>query len=133
MNQALGMKGWKSYLLWEGIPFLLPLFIFILISALNWDYESKLITPDNGATDWTSIHLGLIFIAMAMWLALIASVLLFVVRIIGIRIASPNLSMAFMFISLIAIAILFIFPGLFMIILGPATITMKDQMQVAPR
>jgi hypothetical protein len=133
MNQALGMKGWKSYLLWEGIPFLLPLFVFIFISAINWGYESKLITPDNSATDWTGVHMGLIFLAMTMVFALIASILLFVVRIIAIRITRPNLSMTFMFISLIAIAILFIFPGLFMIILGPASITMMEQMRVEPR
>ncbi|SRR5258707_10811557 len=133
MNETLGMKGWKSYLLWEGIPFLLPLFVFGYISAVNWDYESKLITPDNGASDWTGVHMGLIFLAMAMGLALIASVLLFVVRIIAGRLASPNLSMAFMFVSLIAITILFIFPGLFMIILGPSGITMIEQTRVEPR
>ena len=133
MNQVLGMKGWKSYLLWEGIPFLLLLFVFGSISAVNWDYESKLITPDNGASDWTSVHLGPILLAYAMGLALVASILLFVVRIIAIRIASPNLSLAFTYVSLIAIAILFIFPGLFIIILGPAAITMQEQMRIMPR
>lgn len=127
------MKGWKSYLLWEGIPFLLLLFVFGSISAVNWDYESKLITPDNSASDWTNVHLGLMLLAMAMVLAIIASVLLFVVRIIAVRITSPNLSLAFTYVSLIAISILFIFPGLFIIILGPAGITMIEQTRVVPR
>jgi hypothetical protein len=133
MNQALGIKGGKSYLLWEGIPFLLPLFVFGFISALNWDYESKLISPDNGSSDWTGVHMGLIFLAMTMVFALIASVLLFLVRVIAVRIASPNLSMTFTFVSLIAISILFIFPSLFMVILGPSNITMMEQMRAAPR
>jgi len=127
------MKGWKSYLLWEGIPFLLPLFVFIFISAINWGYESKLITPDNGAPDWTGVHLGLILLTGAMVFALIASVLLFLVRIIAVHIASPNLSMTFMFVSLIAITIWLIFPSLFIIILGPASITMMEQMRVVPK
>jgi hypothetical protein len=133
MNQVLGMKGWKSYLLWEGIPFLLLLFVFGSISAVNWDYESKLITPDNGSSEWTGVHMGLLLLAYAMGLALVASVLLFVVRIIAIRIANPNISMAFTFVSLIVITILFIFPGLFIIILGPASITMMEQMRVPLR
>jgi hypothetical protein len=127
------MKGWISYLLWEGIPFLLPLFVFGSISAVNWDFESKLITPDNSAPDWTGVHMGQIFLAMATGMALAASILLFVVRIIAIRIANPNISMAFTFVSLIVITIFLIFPGLFMIILGPAAITMTDQMRVAPK
>jgi hypothetical protein len=127
------MKGWISYLLWEGIPFLLLLFVFGWISAVNWDYESKLITPDNSSSEWTGVHMGLIFLAMATGMALAASILLFVVRIIAVRITSPNLSMAFTFVSLIVITIFLIFPGLFMIILGPSAITMMDQMRVAPK
>lgn len=127
------MKGWKSYLFWEGIPFLLLLLVFGFISSVNWDYESKLITPDNGGIDWTDVHLGVLMMAIAIGQALIASVLLFVVRIIGIRITNPNSSMAFMFISLIAVAVFLIFPSLFITILGPAAITMKDQMREAPR
>ena len=127
------MKGWKSYLLWEGLPFLLPLFVFGLISAINWDYESKLITPDNSAADSIGVHMGLIFLAGSMGLAAMASALLFVVRIIAVHIAKPNARMAFMFVSLIAVTILLIFPSLFTIILGPASITMMEQMRVAPK
>ena len=50
--KMLGIKGWKSYLLWEGLPFLLPISVFGFISAINWGYESKLITPNKNITDW---------------------------------------------------------------------------------
>ena len=133
MNQNLGMTDWKSYLFWEGLPFLLPFLVFGFISAINWGYESKLITPDFGAPEWTGVYLGQILLGIAFLLALIASVLLFLVRVIAARITKPELSVAFRFLSLIAIAIMFIFPGLFIVILGPASITMIEQTRVAPR
>jgi len=133
MNETLNMKGWKSYLLWEGLPFLMLLFIFGFISAENWEYESKLITPDTGAPDWTDVHLGLLLLALALGMALIASVLLFVVRIIAARISRPDLSMGFRFAALIVVTVLLIFPGLFIVILGPAATTMMEQTRVAPR
>lgn len=127
------MKGWKSYLLWEGLPFLILLSMFGFISAVNWDYESKLFTPDNSAPDPTSVHLGLILLAFAMGEALVASVLLFVVRII-IRFTYPTLSSGwFMFVPLVLISIFFIFPSLFIIILGPAAITMTEQTRTVPK
>ena len=130
------MKGWKTYLLWEGLPFLMLFFVFGLISAINWDYEGKLITPrimDDSASNWTDVHLGLILLAFATVLAFVASFLLFIVRIVT-RVARLNLSKGwFMFASLILISILFIFPGLFIVILGPAAITMIEQTRVAPR
>ena len=72
------MKGWKSYLLWEGIPFLILLFMFGFISVINWDYESKLITLDNSASEWTGVHMGPLLLGIAMIHVCIASVLLFV-------------------------------------------------------
>ena len=123
------MQGWKSYLLWEGLPFLLLLSIFGFISAVNWDYESKLITPDNGASDWTGIHLGLLLLAMALGQALVASFILFIVRITRPKSGGGW----YMFVSLTVVAIFLIFPSLFIIILGPASITMMEQMRVAPR
>ncbi len=122
------MKGWKSYLLWEGLPFLLPLFVFGLISATNWDYESKLVIPDKSASDWTDVHLGQILLAGAMGQALIASIILFIVRI-----TRPKSSSGwYMLVSLILVAIFLIFPSLFIITLGPAGITMMEQTRVTP-
>jgi hypothetical protein len=129
MNQVPVMKGWKSYLLWEGIPFLMLLGVAGFISALNWGYESKLITPDNGASDWYNAHLGLILLAIAMGQALVASFILFIVRI-----TRPKSNSGwYMFVSLTVVAIFLIFPSLFIIIFGPAAITMTEQMRPAPR
>lgn len=128
------MKGWKSYLWWEGLPILLPLFFFGIISAVNWDYESKLITPNNSdSSNWSDSHIGLIFLRIAMIQAIVASFLLFVVRIIAIRIPRPSISMAFMFVSLTFIVIIFIFPSLFITIVMPAFLTMAEQVRVSPR
>jgi hypothetical protein len=38
-----------------------------------------------------------------------------------------------MFVPLVLVSILFIFPGLFIIILGPAAITMQEQMLTTPK
>jgi hypothetical protein len=65
MDEVFEFRGWKSYFLWEGLPFLLPMFAFGLISALNWPYESKLISLDKNASDWTGAHLGPILLASA--------------------------------------------------------------------
>jgi hypothetical protein len=133
MNQVPVMIGWKSYLLWEGLPFLMLLSMFGFLSAVNWGYERIFFTPRNSAPDPTSIHLGLILLACAVGEALIASVLLFVVRII-IRVTHPTLSSGwFMFVPLVLISIFFIFPSLFIVILGPAGITMMDQMNAPAR
>jgi hypothetical protein len=129
MNQTPGMKGWKSYVLWEGLPFLMLLFISGFISTINWDYEKKLITLDNGASNWSSVHLGPILLALAMAQASAASFILFIVRI-----TRPKSNGGwYMFISLTVVALFLIFPSLFITILGPAAITMAEQMRVVPR
>ena len=123
------MKGWKSYLLWEGLPFLLLLFILGAISALNWDYERKLILLDNDASDWAGIHLGLILLAFALGQAFVASCLLLLVRF-----TRPKSNTGwYMLISLTLITIFLIFPSLFIVVLGPAAITMKEQMRAEPK
>jgi hypothetical protein len=125
MDQVPELKGWKSYLLWEGLPFLVILSMFGILLAINWDYESKLITPDSGASDPVEAHLGLILLGIAMSQALIASVLLFIVRI------TRHKSKAgwYMFISLVLVFIFLVFPALFIVILAPAAITMEEQMK----
>jgi hypothetical protein len=124
-----GMKGWIGYLLWEGIPFLLLLSVFGFISVINWDYESKLISPDNGASDWAGVHLGLILLAMATGFALAASLILFLVRVFQPK---PN-SGWFMIISLGLVTLFLIFPSLFIVMFGPAAITMMEQERVMPK
>jgi hypothetical protein len=127
MDQVPELKGWKSYLLWEGLPFLVILSMFGILSAINWDYESKLITPASAASDPVAAYLGPIMLGIAMFQALIASFLLFIVRL------TRNKSKAgwYMFISLVLVCIFLVFPALFIVILGPAAITMMEQMQTA--
>ena len=122
------MKTWKSSLLWASYPLLLLLLVFGIIAAVNWDYESKLIFLDNSASDWAGVHLGPILLAGAMGLALIASFLLFLVRVFW----SKSHTSWFM-IPLTIITILLVFPGLFIIILGPSAITMIAQTRSASK
>ena len=123
------MKGWKSFLLWEGLPFLLPMFIFGLISVFNLNYESKLITLDKSAADWIGVHMGLIFLAFVTGGAAAASFILFIVRI-----TQPKSNSGwYRLFSLILVSIFLIFPALFIIILGPAGITMMEQMREMPK
>ena len=129
MDQSPEMKGWKSYLLWEGLPFLMLLSVLGFISAVNWDYESKLITPRQGAPDWTGVYMGPLLLAIAVGLATTASVILFIVRLTRPR----SGSFWYMSISLTLVAVQLIFPAMFMVILGPAGITMMEQMRDAKR
>jgi hypothetical protein len=124
------MQDLKKFLLWEGIPFLLLLFVFGFIATINWDYESKLISLDNSSSDWVGVHMGPILLATAAGQVLIASFLLFLVRVIFRPKRNIDWVMVF---PLVLIAVLFIFPSLFIVILGPASITMMEQMRVAPK
>ena len=118
------MKTWQSAILWALYPVLLLLFVFGFISAVNWGYESKLISLEPDATDWDSVHLGPLLLAIAMGQALIASFLLFL-----IRLCWPKSRLTWFLVPLTFITILLVFPGLFIVILGPASITMIEQMR----
>jgi predicted anti-sigma-YlaC factor YlaD len=123
------MKAWQRSLLWEGLPFLMLFGVFGLIAAVNWDYESKLVTPDPGASEWSGVYLGPILLAIAVAEAVAASVILLVVRLLWPAVTSSQL----LVIPLTLVAILLIFPALFTVVLGPAAITMVEQMRVVPR
>ena len=129
MSLTPEMKGWKSYLFWEGLPFLILFFLFAFISSFNWGYESKLITPDAQAPNWNEIHLGAILLSVAAGQGALAAVILFVVRITRPKSGGQW----YMFIALTLVAILLIFPAAFIVVLGPAAITMKQQMRVESR
>jgi hypothetical protein len=121
--------GVPSPILWAGLPFVMVFGVSGLIAAINWDYESKLLVPDNTASEWTGVHMGIILFAMAIGMTLLASAVLLVVRLF----VSGGRAPWIMFATLTAVAILFIFPALFLVILGPASITMIQQMRAAPR
>ena len=118
------MKAWKSSLLWASYPFLILLSVFGLIATVNWDYESKLIFLNNSSSEWHVMHLGPILLAYAMGEALIASLLLFLVHFFW-----PKSYTTWFMVPLALITIFLIFPGLFIVILGPAAITMMEQTQ----
>jgi len=125
---TLFMNSWKSSLLWALYPFLLLFLVFGFIAALNWGYESKLIFLNDNATDWAAVHIGPILLAGAMGLALIASFCLFLVRIFW-----PKSHTSWFLVPLTIITIFLIFPGLFIIILGPAIITTLEQTRSVSR
>jgi hypothetical protein len=126
------MKCWESYVLWEGLPFLVLLLFFGSISAINWDYERKLLTPDNSASGWADVNIGPIMLAIAAGLALVASILLFIVR--QIHGARPSSSLGWsVCIPFDIIAVFVTFASLCIVVLGPAGITMMEQMRAAPR
>jgi hypothetical protein len=127
MNQS-PMKGWKSYLLWEGIPFWMLFLCFGFISLINWTYESKLITLNARMPDWVGSHMGLILLGGALGMSFIASGTLFLIRITRPKTKSDW----YMFIALTLVAIFWIFPSLNIIIIGPAGITMMESLQQVP-
>ena len=123
------MKGWKRSLFWEGIPLLMFFGVFGFIAAINWGYESKLITPDPSVSDWKEAHLGQVMLAIAAGQVALASLILLAVRLIWPSVTSG----AWLLVPLTLVAILLVFPSLFIVVLGPASITMVQQMRVAPR
>jgi hypothetical protein len=96
--------------------------VFGFLAALNWGYESKLVSLDNNASDWREVHQGPILLAMTLGMALVASFLLFLVRLCW-----PKSHPKWFLVPLTFITIFLIFPGLFIVILGPAGITMTEQ------
>jgi hypothetical protein len=103
--------------------------VFGLIGAVNWGYESKLLTPDPSGPGWNEVHLGQILLAIAAAQAGIGSAIL-----LAIRLLVPNVTSApWMLIPLTLVAIFLIFPSLFLVVLGPAAVTMVEQTRAAPR
>lgn len=129
MNQLLLMKGWKSYVLWEGFPFLVLLATFGVLSAINWNYEKKLLTPMSGVSDRDIAYMGPELLVFAVADALFASVIHFIVRITGPK----NGSRWYLLIVLTVTAIFLIFPSLFIIVLGPAGISTYERLSMPPR
>jgi hypothetical protein len=123
------MKGWKRSLVWEGLPLIMLVGVFGFIAAINWDYEAKLLTADPTGSKWTEIYLGPILLGIAVVLTLLASAILLTVRLVAPQVTSS----AWLLAPLTIVAILFIFPSLFIVILGPASITMIEQMRASPR
>jgi hypothetical protein len=116
------MKSWKSYLFWAALPLLILMLVFGFMSAINWGYEGKLLILDNSASDWTSVRLGPILLVIATGMALIAGLILSLVWVFW-----PKSHANWFLVPLTLVTIFLVFPGLFIVILGPATITMMEQ------
>ena len=112
------------------MPFLLAFMSFGFIAVINWPYESKLLTPVDGGT-FTDSYMGPILLAISVFSTLIASFIFFVLRLVWTRAASANDTvfkwLAGVFFGVIALA--FLFSSLSIIWLGPAGITMMEQMK----
>jgi hypothetical protein len=123
------MKGWKQSLLWEGLPLSQLVFVFTVISIINWEYQRKFFEPVEGAPDWMSVHFGWVLLALALGMAGLASVILLVIRVLSPGIISSSM----MLIPLTLVQILLVFPSLFLVVLGPAYITMSEQIHSAQK
>jgi hypothetical protein len=123
------MKGWPSHLLWTASPFILQIGVFGFLCAINWDYEKKMISTLGGASNWTEAHLGPILLMVAGAQACMASLTLLIAR---LCLPKKNEG-SYMIVCLTLVAVFFMFPSMFIIVLGPAAITMKEQMTTVPR
>jgi hypothetical protein len=122
------LKDWRRSLLWAAFPPLLLLAVGGMLAVINWAYESKLCTVRTDSHDWVQNDLGLLLLATALAFATFASAILFVVRILGPD-SKPEW---YMFTPLLIVTILLIFPALFIVVLGPAGITIMQSMRPAP-
>jgi hypothetical protein len=119
---------WLSYLLWEGLPFLMPMGLFAVVAAINWDYESKLLFLNKSSPDWIGVHMGPLMLGTGLGFSLFGSVVLLVVRLAG---GIPKSDWA-RFIIVTLVALFCIFPSVFIVIFGPAQISIMESMQQVP-
>jgi hypothetical protein len=129
MEPRPGQSGWLSRLLWEGLPFLMPMGLFALLAVINWDYESKLLFLNKSGSDWGAIDMGPLLLAGSLGISLFGSVILLVVRLAG---GIPK-SAGARFSMLTLVAVFCIFPSLFIVLLGPAGISIVESTQQVPR
>jgi hypothetical protein len=126
-------QSWKSYITWEAVPVLQLLFLFVLIASINWPYESKLLRLRTSA-DPADAYLGPILLVCAFGSSLINGLLLFLMRQLLRRIygskgtwyswsAAVILGLGICLITVESAAI---------VLLGPAAMTMRDQMKSVP-
>jgi hypothetical protein len=131
--RPLMKHGWESYLAWEAVPLLQFPFLFVLVASINWPYESKLLLPRN-AVGLNDIYLGPILLAFGLGFAVLAGFLLLLMRRLLRRIFSPNgrwylwLSAAVLGLGILLLTV----EGASTVLLGPAAITMRDQMTTVP-
>jgi len=102
-------------LVWGAVPFLVGVMLFLLLSIINWDYESKMVTHPDG--NWT----GIILLGMCMVDLSISGILFYTYRMWLVN-AAPSVTTRLVGIVLFLLALLMGLAGWFVIGLGPAGI-----------
>ncbi len=116
----------KSFLLWEALPLWIGSLLFLFLAVINWPYMSRLMMrsnhPDVGLT-------GPMLLGIALFIMLIAGGVLFLHRSMcsHVQTMAPLLKSA-LGTLILALALVILFVGLFVIVLGPAAVTMTEQM-----
>jgi len=118
----------KPQLLWAAYPLAICVVVFGLIATVNWGYESKFFDIRSNVTDWAGQHTGLIMLTMAIVMASVASLILLVAALFW-----PKSRTGWFMVPVTIATVLFVFPSLFVIILGPAAITMIEQTNSASK
>ncbi len=106
----------------------MPMGLFAVVAAINWDYESKLLFLNKSSTDWVVVHIGPLMLGSCLGFSLFGSVVLLVVRLAG---GIPKSDWA-RFIIVTLVALFCIFPSMFIVLLGPAQISVMESMQQVP-
>lgn len=117
----------KPHLLWAAYPLGIPALIFGFIAAVNWGYESKLLALRTDVSGWTEQYVGPILLVIAIIMALIGSLIL-----LAMGAFWPKSRTGWFLVPVTVVTILLVFPSLFIIILGPAGITMIEQTNSSP-
>jgi hypothetical protein len=106
------------------VPFALAIGLFLLLAALNWGYASKFFQPSG--TDKESAYLGPVLFLVGLAFALVSCVFLFLFR--TSRADGDHVRMGGS--ALVCLACLMM--AFAFIILGPAALTMREQMTEVP-
>ena len=122
MNQLAERRVYPSVL--DGVPFALVTGLFLLIAAVNWDYAAKFFQLSG--TDGESTYLGPVLFLVGLAFALISCVFLFLFRISRADGAQVRMGGN----ALVCLACLVM--ALAFIVLGPAAMTMREQMDEVP-
>jgi hypothetical protein len=125
----------RGMLTWEAVPSLVSLFSFVLIGCINWDYEHKLLVSLTSARlSFSEANLGPILLLSALGMALIAGALLYVLRVLASRLFGPRRAWGYWIptVAVILLVTVFTVASNAIVILGPAAITMSEQMRTVP-
>jgi hypothetical protein len=116
---------------WDGFPFALVTGLFLLLAILNWDYANKFFQPLPGHSD-DQYYLGPLLFLVAFLFAFASSVFLYLLRRVCSQTGGPS---GWDWVQVIGNGALFVvclLLALAFILMGPAAITMREQMATVP-